>query len=329
MKHGAIVAALIGVALAVYVILHIGPGAVIDAILSVGWGGFAIIYLYGFVTIAVLGVAWYLLVPSDERLPVGAFVIARQIRDSAGDILPFSQIGGIVIGARAIILRGMSPSTAFGATIADVTTELMAQLVFIAAGIALCITELRASPLFGPYTNEIIAGVMLLVPGAAAFIVIQQKGSTIAGRLATRFLPAAVAHTEAIGAATNKIYGSPARIVASSICHLVGWISSGAATWISFHFLGAHIDLLSAIAIESLLAALKSAMVFVPAAVGVQEVGYAALAPLFGLPPDMGIAVSLLRRARDVTIGIPVLLLWQAMEGKRLFARSERQFSEP
>ena len=51
---------------------------------------------------------------------------------------------------------------------------------------------------------------------------------------------------------------------------------------------------------------------FVPAAIGVQEAGYAMLAPLFGLPAEMGVAVSLLKRAREIALGVPALLYWQA-----------------
>ena len=54
-------------------------------------------------------------------------------------------LGGIVIGARAVILRGVSPPLAFASAIADVTTELMAQIVFILLGIALCVAPLRTS----------------------------------------------------------------------------------------------------------------------------------------------------------------------------------------
>jgi len=56
----------------------------------------------------------------------------------------------------------------------------------------------------------------------------------------------------------------------------------------------------------------------VPAALGVQEAGYAALVPLFGLPPETGVAVSVLRRARDIAVGIPVLLAWQLIEARRM-----------
>jgi len=49
----------------------------------------------------------------------------------------------------------------------------------------------------------------------------------------------------------------------------------------------------------------------------VQEAGYAALAPVIGVGPEVGLAVSFLRRARDVAVGIPVLLAWQIFEGHR------------
>ena len=54
-----------------------------------------------------------------------------------------------------------------------------------------------------------------------------------------------------------------------------------------------------------------------PNALGVQEAAYAVLAPLFGVGADVGLAISLIKRARDIAIGIPVLLLWQALEGSR------------
>ena len=71
------------------------------------------------------------------------------------------------------------------------------------------------------------------------------------------------------------------------------------------------------IAIESLVYAMRSAAFIVPNALGVQEGAYAVLAPLFGVGAEFGLAVSLLKRARDIAIGVPVLLLWQTVEGQR------------
>jgi hypothetical protein len=59
----------------------------------------------------------------------------------------------------------------------------------------------------------------------------------------------------------------------------------------------------------------------VPNSVGVQEGAYILLGGAFGLSPDMALALSLLKRARDLTIGLPVIALWQAIEGGRLLRR--------
>ena len=86
---------------------------------------------------------------------------------------------------------------------------------------------------------------------------------------------------------------------------------------ISFRLVGGQIGFLNAIALEALLCTLRSIAAPVPAAIGVQEWGYAMLAPLFGLPAEMGVAVSLLKRAREIVLGVPALLYWQSVEGRR------------
>jgi putative membrane protein len=317
MKIGVIAAALLGFALFVWLLLHIGIEQVLSAIVSVGFGGFLFLTLAGLAVVALLGMGWLALIPNARARDALTFVIGRQTRDSAGDLLPFSQLGGIVIGARAVILRGIAPALAFASTIVDVTTELMAQIVFILIGIALAITQLRTSAATAPYVDGLILGTLLLVPGIVAFVFLQQRGSRFAERLAGRFLPAALAHTTAFSEAMAKLYDSPARLALSSTIHLLSWIAAGGLIWLSVRLIGFHIDFFSCLAIEALLAALRSATVFIPAAIGVQEAGYAALMPLFGLGPEVGLAVSLLKRARDIVIGVPVLLVWQAIEGRR------------
>src|SRR5215472_8051219 len=140
MKIGVFIAALLGLAIAVYVVLHIGVDQVVSAVSRVGFSGYALVVLTSLALPFVLGLAWFTLTAgsvSPSRYPM--FALARQIRDSASDVLPFSQIGGVVIGIRAIILRGLPAPLAFASGIADITTELMAQLAFIAIGTALCV----------------------------------------------------------------------------------------------------------------------------------------------------------------------------------------------
>ena len=319
MKLGAIAALLAGLAIAVFVFLYIGIAPVLDAVARVGWSGFAIICIFGLLPPMSSGIGFYALLPGQAPWPV--FLAARQLRDSASDILPFTQLGGVVIGARAAILGGVKPPLAFAAAMVDMTTEVIAQIPFIGLGLMFGLAQLRASAVLSPFTDGLTLGAALLVPGVIAFVVLQRRGSSLAEKLAGRFLPAAVSHTEAFSLALNGQYRKPLRLALSSTMHLIAWIVSGVWLWVVMRLIGAHVDVFSAIAIESLLGALRTTTVFIPSSIGVQEAGYAALAQVFGMGPEVGLAVSLLRRARDIAVGVPVVLLWQIVEGKRAFAR--------
>jgi putative membrane protein len=324
MKLGAVAALLAGLAIAIFVLLHIGIAPVLDAVARVGWGGFVLIVLAALPMILFLGLAWRSLV--GPLAPFWVFFVSRQLRDSATDLLPFTQIGGVVIGARVGILGGIPPVLAYSSAVVDITAELMAQVVFTVLGLLIGLARLRAAPALAPYADGLILGTVLLVPAIAAFVVLQRQGSHLAARLAARFLPAAVAQTEQFTAHLEALYHQPVKLALSSSFHLVAWIASGVWLWVIFRLCGAEIDVMSCIAIESMLAALRAVTVFIPASIGVQEAGYAALAPVFGMGPEVGLAVSLLKRARDVAVGVPVLLLWQIVEGKRAF---RRQNGEP
>lgn len=319
MKIGAIVALIVGLALTVFLIVHIGIAQVFDAAAAVGWGGFALILLTAIPVVVFLGLAWRALV--GPLAPLWVFFASRQLRDSATDLLPFTQIGGVVIGARAGILGGIPKVTAYASSMVDITCEIMAQAAFTVLGLLIGLTKLRASPEMAPYADGVILGTVLLVPALIAFVVLQRKGSRVATEIAAKFLPHAVAQTEQFTAHLELLYRQPVKLALCSTFHLLAWLASAAWLWVIFHLCGAKIDFMDCIAIESLLAALRAVMVFVPASIGVQEAGYAAMAQVFGLGPEVGLAVSLLKRARDVVLGIPVLLIWQVIEGRRAFSR--------
>jgi hypothetical protein len=72
------------------------------------------------------------------------------------------------------------------------------------------------------------------------------------------------------------------------------------------------------LAIEALLHVLLVPASVVPGYAGIQEAGYAGIGALFGVPPELSLGVSLLRRARDIALGIPILLIWQLAEARQL-----------
>jgi glycosyltransferase 2 family protein len=69
--------------------------------------------------------------------------------------------------------------------------------------------------------------------------------------------------------------------------------------------------------IEAVIQALSSGAFVVPGALGVQEGGFLAIGTLLGLSPELALALALMRRARDVLIFLPALLIWQVAAGRR------------
>jgi glycosyltransferase 2 family protein len=321
MKLRIVVIAALGAALALYLVAFVGIGAVFSAAVAVGWGGFAILCLYALALFLVLGMAWHALLPDSRRHSLWVFVWARMVRDAATEVLPFSQLGGIVFGARAAILKGVAPAVAFASTVVDVTTELLAQLVFVALGLVILSAHGPRTSFAASLTTAFAMGLSVAAVGCGVIFALQRRSGWVTGKLATRLLRGAGAVSAAVAATFDEIHRSPARIGLSSALHLAGWIASAIGTWIAFRLIGAHVGLLPVVAIEGLVCAARSIAVFIPNALGVQEAAYAGLAPLFGVGAEFGLAVSLLKRARDIALGVPILLVWHAAEGQRALAK--------
>jgi glycosyltransferase 2 family protein len=320
-KLRVVIVALLGLALAIYLVAYIGIGPVFSAVVAVGWGGFALLCFYALALFVVLGYAWYVLLPESSLANLRVFVWARMVREAATDVLPFSQLGGIVLGARAAILHGVADSWVYSSTIVDVTTEMLAQIVYVALGIL--ILDLRAPPTSFAQSliKWLLIGVACAVAAAGFFLILQRHGHRVIEKFTARILPGALRGTMAVGTALRSIYRSRARVAASIVLHSVGWIGSAIGAWIAFRLIGVRVDLKSVFALEALVSAIRSTAVFIPHALGAQEAAYALLSPLFGIGAEFGLAVSVLKRARDLAIGIPIILIWQAFEGHRARSR--------
>ncbi len=322
-KLGVMALAAVGVAVAVWLVLHVGLGAVMAAVVKVGWGGFALLCFLGLPVFVVLGFAWFVLIPRSAGTKLATFIWGRAVRNSAAEVLPFSQIGGFVIGARAVMLRGVSTSLASASMIADVTTELMAQIVYLLIGLILLVERVPKSPSSRSLVDAAAIGTLLAAIGAVGFLFFQKRGFAIAERIVARSMPKTAEHAGALHDAMESIHAAPLRLLLSVCGHLTGWFASAFASWVAVRLMGFHAAFLSIVSIDALLYAIRSAAIIVPNALGVQEAAYTMLMPFFGLTASAGLALSLLRRARDITIGIPILLAWQAAEGGHALRRAQ------
>ncbi|HTT84299.1 MAG TPA: lysylphosphatidylglycerol synthase domain-containing protein [Rhizomicrobium sp.] len=319
LKRLPIALAIAGLVLATLLVGVYGFGRIANAMLSVGVPGFALFCAWQILVIALLGVAWRVIAPVTQRRALAIFVWGRMVRDSAASCLPFSSVGGFVLGARAVTLHGISPSVATISTVVDITAEFAAEILFAAGGLLI---------LLGRTSNHAVAlsaeiGLGLALIAAAAVLWLQRGVVPILVRLGRRILGSWLKNDGSgrIGipdAELAAMYGDSGRLTLGVALHLLGWIGKGVGNWIAFRLLGSNIGLMEALAIEGLLHVLLATAILVPGYAGVQEAGYVGLGALFGAPPEVSLGVSLIRRARDIAIGIPILLIWQLFEARRL-----------
>jgi len=285
------------------------------ALARAGLHGLALVIAAGLAAELVLAVGIIPLLP--RPMPMTVIFAARQLRDSSSDVLPITQLGGVAFAARAFVLAGLAASEASASVIADLTTETFAQGLYVLAGVAASLSLLHRNPLLSPWTGAMLGGALFLSIGSLLFAILQLKGSIWAERLGGRLLSSTAGRAQNFSAAVHGIYRRRAAIALSILLQFAGWIASGLWLWVVLAVMDLHPSLAGAVAIQALVEGLRSATVFIPAAIGIQEAGYAAVAPVFGLPPEIGLAVSLLRRARDILVALPVLLVWQLIEGRR------------
>lgn len=324
MRIVSIVSAIVGLLVGTAIVGYYGFADVWHALAAIHWVGFAIVCAYHLALFCVLGLAWYAVLPPPRPVGVGTMIWGRIVRDSGSEVLPLSQLGGFGMGARAATVAGLAGMLSFASTVVDVTLETLAQLVYAAVGLGLLVWLHPGAVIAKPLGAGLIVGVFAVF----AFVFVQRRGlgvvEILAERLAPRWIPNAVGHTRAFHQHIHAMYARMAGPQLGFVLHLVGWFANGIEAWIALHLMGVDLNIAAVLTIESLLYAVRSFAFFVPNAVGVQEGAYVILGGLFGLPPETALALSLLKRGRDLVVGVPALLVWQGSEGRRAL-RSDRE----
>jgi putative membrane protein len=318
MKALPVLAALVGLAAIAALVAYFGAGAVMRSLAAVGWTGFAAVCAIHLVMIVLMGLAWHALLPHTSARML---IWARLVRDAGSEVLPLSQVGGYVLGTRALAIAGVPGTAAAAGTIVDVTLEFVAQLAYTALALG-WLVRLRPD---AAVALPVAIGLTLAALAATAFVVVQRHGVRFFDRCA-RLLGRGWADRTAAGAAAlhaalDAIYRRRRGLWRSVLLHFVCWVASAAEPWVALRLAGVPLAFGAVMVIESLLYATRSVAFAIPNAVGVQEAAYVVLGASFGLSPEMALALSLVKRARDLAIGLPALGVWQVLEGGRLWRR--------
>jgi putative membrane protein len=317
MKSASVITALIGLAVVAALVAMNDFAEIGRAILAAGFGIFLVIALH-VPQIVASGLAWRFVVPPANVPSVPSILGLRLIREAVNALLPVAQVGGEFVNAKLLAGRGVPLGAAAASVIVDKTLEMFSQVIFTLLGVGLLVVSLQNPEI----ARWLVRGAAIALVVLAAFVTAQRFGllSLLERgllRLAQAQQWAGLEGIAGLHQAIVSLYRSPQRLCLGAACHLTSWLLGGVEVMAALVVLGHPIGWRDALIIESVGQAFRSLGFAVPGALAVQEGGLILVCGLLGIGPDGAIELSLLKRARELALGIPGLLAWRWLENHR------------
>jgi putative membrane protein len=313
----AILAIVLGGGAVIGLVAWFGAHTIGHEVLEAGWAIPATLALH-MVQLYLSAVAWRISVDLP-RPSMAVYFRLRWIREAVNSLLPVAQMGGNLVGIRMLVQRGVSGSLAGAGTTLDLTVEALTQFLWTMVGIAV-LTAISSDQSWKPWVQ---GGLVTMGIGLAGFVIAQRAGMLrliegLAFRLQRLFPGLSVQSVRGLHAELMRLQSNRLALAQASAIHVLAWALGTFEVWLALTAMGVHVGLAEALVIESLGMAARSAGFVVPGALGVQEAGFILVCGLFQIHPDTAIALSMVKRVRELAVGLPGLIAWQWSEGKHL-----------
>ncbi|MCC7047600.1 MAG: flippase-like domain-containing protein [Alphaproteobacteria bacterium] len=314
----------IGLLAAIAMVLWRGVGVVAGTIGLVGWWFPALVAWYA-APVMAMGISWSLVFPPGAGLPIGAVTYINYLGASINALLPVGAIGGEMVKALMAMRRGVPGPLAGAAVVTDKATQAASQLAFALMGVgALIYLEAHADIVTGLLGATLFFCVLL-----GAFFWFQREGMFSRLALVIQRLTRGRSWWNIVGGAAeldralDRIDRHRARITGSCAWRLAARLLLVVETWLIAGLMGHPIGWIEALMLESLTQAVRGMAFLVPSGLGAQEGAFLLLADTAGLPLDVALSLSLVKRGREICAGMPALvaLQWGAGRGIRALRR--------
>ena len=317
MKVWTLISSAIGVAFTLWLLSKYGFDRILTLVVTAGWAIPAVAAFHAS-QIVSSGGGWRMV--TEEHAVIltwRTYYLLRWVREAINNLLPVAQLGGVAVGTRLLARRGVQLPAAVAGAIVDTTLEFISQIIFTLIGMGLLLLSAGQHGL----GNLVVAGVVGTGILGAGLLAAQWFGLAKILEWAIAKLGKAWGRTgpnaiTGLHEAIMELYRSPRRIAGGFLFHFAAWMLGAVEIYISLGALGHGAGIVACVTIEAVGQALKSAGFAVPASLGVQEGGYVLAGTLFGLPAEVGIALSLIKRLRDLVLGLPALAAWHWLEGE-------------
>lgn len=285
-------------------------------------GGWRLLWLvpYRALFFALYAVGWLALLrpyDSQRRAGVGYLFWVTTVREAVDRLLPVASVGGSMVGIRLVRWRGLSAVSVGATVIVEIVLTLIVVYVFTALGLFL-LAEFTAGREYRP----LLIAFLLSLPVPIVTVLLLRYGSAFA-RLQKFLRPLVGLSTLSEQAASldREVRACLRRgrsVLFAGSLQLAALLSGSFEIWFALRLFGHPVDWTTALVLESLTQAVRHLAFVVPAGLGVQEAGLVVFGQVFGISGELALALSMAKRMRELLCGLPALLSWQWLEGRRL-----------
>jgi putative membrane protein len=281
---------------------------------------------YHFVPIFLDAIAWWVLFPSTDRPRWQSLFWMRWIGESISNLVPSAAVGGDIVRARLATITGTRLATSAATVIVDVTLGVITQIIFTLLGVVLLVSVTGRTSFVVPT----LLGTLLAIAAVGGFYLAQRLGMfRFVSVMITRLIKSKewsslVQSGETLDQTVRALYARRRGVLACCAWTIVSLVASSGEIWIALRSLGQEATFTNALILQSMAMTIRSAAFAVPGQLGVQESGYVIVGNLLGIPSQTAFAISLIARFRDLAVGIPALVMWQWIEGRRFWRGNSR-----
>lgn len=313
---------LLGVALLGVVIAQTDLAEVSQQVGRVGWGFLVVLVIY-FVAFLIDSITWQLAIPSaplNVQWTYRAWAL-RMVGEAFNNVIPAASMGGEPV--KAVLLKrhyAIGYREGAASLILARTVNLIALVVFLIIGFALMMGGTVL-----PKGYQMIAGAGLagLGVGVGLFFVVQRYGVTsLTGRWISRSR-----FGKRVSGILHHIHDMDERLVAfyrdnrgrfavALGLAFANWVLGVVEIYYAMIFLDNPVSWADAWIIEAMAQLVRTGTFFIPASIGAQEGAFLLVCGAITGSPSLGVAVSVVRRLREIIWVVSGFVLASALSLK-------------
>jgi glycosyltransferase 2 family protein len=317
MKHSGRIAAVVGLAIAAWLVWRDHPAAVWALMRDAGFG-LVLAACVHILPMCANAWDWRSLIRAAERPSFAAMLRFVWIRESINGLLPVARIGGEIIAFRLLRRSGVRPGSALASLIVDTQLTLISQVAFALIACAYLLSQTHSETT--RFAGTLVWSIVGLAPVLILFALVQharpfERLAATLNRVTSGKMLALLGQSVRVDQSIRLIW----RRTGIVIRYLLVWQTLQCAgialeIWVALRVLGTDATFAQAFVIEALIQLLSSVAFLVPGSLGVQEGGFILIGAMLGFDAPTCLALAGARRIRDLLFYVPGLAAWQLTE---------------